>query len=85
MPDKDAAAGYGLLGMTNIRRFFEDDEAAIERRTASLAALAVTLFIVVVGTYLIKTLQAESALQTCVLSGETYCQVAFGSPSPQAS
>ncbi len=62
--------------MTNIRRFFEDDEAAAERRTASLAALAVTLFIVVVGLFLIKTLQAQSAYQNCVLSGESYCELA---------
>jgi hypothetical protein len=59
--------------MTNIRRFFEDDQAAADRRTNSLAALAVTLFLVVAGLYLVKTLQAQSAYQNCILSGQIYC------------
>jgi hypothetical protein len=59
--------------MTHARRFFEDDEAAAARRTNSLAALAVTLFLVVAGLYLVKTLQAESDYQNCVLSGQAYC------------
>jgi hypothetical protein len=59
--------------MTDARRFFEDDEAAAARRTNSLAALAVTLFLVVASLYLVKTLQAESAYQNCVLSGQAYC------------
>jgi hypothetical protein len=59
--------------MTNVRRFFEDDEAAATRRSNSLAALAVTLFLVVAGLYLIKTLEAQSATQTCLLSGRLTC------------
>jgi hypothetical protein len=59
--------------MTNIRRFFEDDEAAETRRSNSLAALAVTLALVVAGLYLINTLEAQSAYQSCVLSGRLTC------------
>jgi len=60
--------------MTNIRRFFEDDQAAADRRSNSLAALAVTLFLVVAGLYLVKFLQAQSAYQNCILSGQGYCE-----------
>jgi hypothetical protein len=61
--------------MTNIRRFFEDDDTAAARRSNSLAALAVTLALVVAGLYLVKTLRAQSAYQNCVLSGQVYCDV----------
>jgi hypothetical protein len=60
--------------MTNVRRFFEDDAAAQARRTNSLAALAVTLFLVVASLYIIRTLHTESVYQTCVLSGQIYCE-----------
>jgi hypothetical protein len=61
------------MPMTNIRRFFEDDESAATRRSNSLAALALTLFLVVAGLYLVKTLEAQSATQSCLLSGRLVC------------
>jgi hypothetical protein len=59
--------------MTNVRRLFEDDAMAEARRTNSLAALAVTVFLVVAGLYIIRTLHTERAYQNCVLSGQLYC------------
>ncbi len=60
--------------MTNLRRFLEDDTMAEARRSNSLAALAVTLFLVVAGLYIIRTLHADSVYQNCVLSGQIYCE-----------
>ena len=50
------------------------DEAA-DRRTSSLAALAVTLGLVVVGLYLVDTLRAQSDIEDCALSGRVGCDV----------
>jgi hypothetical protein len=43
------------------------------RRTNALAALAVTLLLVVIGLYLFDSLRAQAILQDCVLSGRTIC------------
>jgi hypothetical protein len=34
----------------------------------------VTLFLVVAGLYIIRTLHADSVYQNCVLSGQIYCE-----------
>ena len=46
-----------------------------ERQTASLAALAVTLFLVVIGLYLIDALRLQASVQDCVLAGRSNCAV----------
>ncbi len=46
------------------------------RRTGSLAGLAVTLLLVVIGLYLINILRAEADVQDCVLSGHAICGAA---------
>ena len=46
-----------------------------ERQTTSLAALAVTLLLVVVGLYLIDALRLQASVQDCVLSGRVDCAV----------
>ena len=51
------------------------DRAQAERQSASLAALAVTLLIVVIGLFLIDTLRAQAAVQDCVLSGRVECEM----------
>ncbi len=55
------------------RSFSEPDDKAANRQSASLAALAVTLLLVVVSLYLIEHLRAQAALQDCVLSGRVGC------------
>ncbi len=46
-----------------------------ERQTTSLAALAVTLLLVVIGLYVIDALRLQASVQDCVLSGRTDCAV----------
>jgi hypothetical protein len=56
------------------RLFHESDEEA-DRQTASLAAVAVTLFLIVLGLFLIRELRAKAELEDCLLSGRTNCVV----------
>ncbi len=44
-----------------------------ERQSASLAALALMLFLVVIGLYLVDTLRLQASEQDCVLSGRVGC------------
>lgn len=60
------------------RRPPEHPDAAAHRQSDSLAALSVTLLLIVVGLYLIDTLRAQAALQDCVLSGRLTCAIADG-------
>ncbi len=46
-----------------------------ERQTTSLAGLAVTLLLVVIGLYLIDALRLQASVQDCVLSGRVVCEV----------
>ncbi len=57
----------------------EPDVKAANRQSASLAALAITLLVVVISLYLIDKLRAESSYEDCMLSGHVECAVA---PSP---
>jgi hypothetical protein len=50
----------------------EDDEAA-NRQTASLAGIAVTLLLLVVGLFLVHTLEGKVAIEDCLMSGRTDC------------
>lgn len=54
------------------RWLHESDEEA-DRQTASLAAVAVTLFLIVLGLFLVRELRAKSLLEDCLLSGRTNC------------
>jgi hypothetical protein len=51
----------------------DDDEDGANRQTASLAGLAVALFLVVVSLYLVRALQAKTAVEDCLLSGRRNC------------
>ena len=55
--------------MVRTRRFVEDPELAASRQTASLAALAITLALVVAGLFLVDTLRAAAAQQDCAAVG----------------
>jgi hypothetical protein len=60
--------------MTSFFRPFEEaNQDAANRQSQSLAALAVTLGLVVISLYLIQRLRAEAAFQDCVLSGHSWC------------
>ncbi len=53
--------------------FAEDDQEGADRQTASLAGLAVTLLLVVVGLFLVRTLQTKGAIEDCLMSGRRNC------------
>jgi hypothetical protein len=55
------------------RSAYEPAEQAASRQSTSLAALAVTLLLVVLSLYLVQHLRAEAAYQDCVLSGRVEC------------
>ncbi|HTC11126.1 MAG TPA: hypothetical protein VK726_20360 [Acetobacteraceae bacterium] len=52
----------------------EDLEAA-DRQTASLAGVAITLLLLVVGLFLVRELHAKSMVEDCLMSGRTNCDV----------
>jgi len=49
------------------------EHSSANRRSDSLAALAVTLFLIVASLYLIQQLRLQADIQDCVLSGKTVC------------
>ncbi|WP_158742540.1 hypothetical protein [Acidisphaera sp. L21] len=68
--------------MRHARRWtdIEDDEAGANRQTASLAALAVLLLIVVASLGIIHTLRYKATIEDCLLSGRTNCAEAVSLP-----
>lgn len=54
---------------------FRGSEEEADRQTASLAAVAVTLFLIVLGLFLIRELRAQAELEDCLLAGRTNCVV----------
>ncbi len=50
-----------------------EERAEANRATASLAGLAIALFLVVAGLVVIRQLQADARLQDCLLSGQRSC------------
>ncbi len=61
--------------MPRIGRIFagDDDQDGANRQTASLAGLAVALFLVVVGLFLIRQLHTKTMVEDCLMSGRTNC------------
>ena len=52
-----------------------EDQAEADRQTSSLAGLAVSLLLVVLGLFLVKELHAKSIVEDCLLSGQSHCVV----------
>jgi hypothetical protein len=50
----------------------EDQEAA-NRQTASLAGIAITLLLLVVGLFLVHALHDKALVEDCLLSGRSNC------------
>jgi predicted metal-binding membrane protein len=50
-----------------------EDRADANRQTASLAGLAIALFLVVVGLYIFRTLHTKAILEDCLMSGQRSC------------
>jgi hypothetical protein len=69
---------YDRLEGSHVSRTQEDPADAADRQTKSLAALALTLFLVVTGLYLVQTIRAQSLYQDCVLTGRQGCVVVAG-------
>ena len=59
--------------MVRTARRFEDPDLTAARQSNSLAALAVSLALVVAGLYVIDVLRANTAVQDCALSGKRVC------------
>ena len=51
---------------------FEDQEAA-DRQTASLAGVAITLLLLVIGLFLVHALHNKAMVEDCLLSGRSNC------------
>jgi hypothetical protein len=52
-----------------------EDEATADRQTASLGGVAVALFLIVVGLFLVHELHAKAQIEDCLLEGRTNCSV----------
>ena len=52
-----------------------DRDEDADRQTASLAAVAVTLLLLVVGLFLVHELHHTAMIEDCLLSGRTNCVV----------
>lgn len=50
-----------------------DDVEAANRQTASLAGVAVTLLLLVVGLFLVHELHAKAMIEDCLMSGRRNC------------
>ena len=56
----------------------EDQESA-ERQTASLAGVAITLLLLVVGLFLVHELHDKAVIEDCLLSGRSNCDAVLSS------
>jgi hypothetical protein len=52
-----------------------EDEATSNRQTASLGGVAVALFLIVVGLFLVHALHSKALIEDCLLEGRTNCSV----------
>ncbi|MBV9522012.1 MAG: hypothetical protein JO010_04425 [Alphaproteobacteria bacterium] len=57
------------------------DREEDDRRTASLAGIAMILVLAVIGLFLIQKLAAQSKLEDCLLQGRTNCAPIAGADS----
>jgi hypothetical protein len=55
-----------------------EDKDDIDRQTASLAAVAVILLLLVCGLFLVQTLRNKAAIEDCLMAGGRNCDVLIG-------
>jgi len=53
-------------------RDVEEQETA-NRQTASLAGVAITLLLLVLGLFLVRALHTQSAIEDCLMAGRSNC------------
>ncbi|MGH7032254.1 MAG: hypothetical protein ACREFL_00820 [Stellaceae bacterium] len=63
----------GGMAMGEHRDFEREREEDDRRFTASLAGLAVALFLILIGLYVTEQIAAEGRLEDCVLQGRADC------------
>ena len=51
----------------------EDDEEAANRQTVSLAGVAITLLLLVVGLFLVHELHSKVVIEDCLMAGRLHC------------
>src|SRR5690349_3775647 len=51
----------------------EEEHEAANRQTASLAGVAITLLLLVVGLFLVRELHAKVAVEDCLMAGRIRC------------
>jgi len=63
--------------MPTRRRWLNDAESQEEanRQTASLAGVAITLLLLVIGLFLIRELHAKAQIEDCLMAGRTNCDI----------
>ena len=53
----------------------DDGDNDADRQTASLAGVAITLLLLVIGLFLVHTLESKVAIEDCLMSGRTNCDL----------
>jgi hypothetical protein len=51
----------------------EEEKTAADRQTASLAGVAITLLLLVLGLFLVRELHAKGMIEDCLMAGRTNC------------
>jgi hypothetical protein len=51
----------------------EHDEEAANRQTASLAGVAITLLLLVLGLFLVRELHSKAVIEDCLMAGRAHC------------
>ena len=75
----------GVTDMYQRRPWLSEEEAQEEanRHTASLAGVAITLLLLVLGVFLVHALHGKSQVEDCLLAGRSDCDVLVQSaPGP---
>ncbi len=55
--------------------FNDQEQEAADRRTVSLAGLAVTLLVLVICFWVTRQLQSKSAIEDCLMAGRLNCDI----------
>ena len=56
------------------------EQEAADRQTASLAGVAITLLLLVLGLFLVRELHAKVAIEDCLLAGHRNCDALVAGP-----